>query len=452
MNTAFESQGVPHQVTPGETEVEPSTLHTFAGGIIGGVAASLFVVVVTTIIKELLAWNIRQDNWLYLVGPFIGIAVAVFILHKVAHGQAVQQVTSDAAPPRRFSDWLKFPASAVRADLTADVVRNAGKEELFPWRLAPVRAAAIVATVGMGAPMGTESPAAHLGVAAGSALGATKTSLRNLARPAGVGGGAAGIAVLMGLPLVGIAFMLELGRRNGSRITSSRIVAAVLGGLVGWACNQAFNLNFIRLVVPAIAPRDLAQALTTVALVGAITGALCSLTGTAIYKARAWSAGPTLRIVVGSALLLGCMLLIRALATSAAAFGPGSGAASWAESTHVSVWVLLAVSILRSAATVAAVIAGGCGGLFVPFLAVGELCGRALAPGLGVASDLSAAAGAAGAISGGYRLPLTAVAMVITIGGPTPSRLTCVGAVAVAAGSGVVVAYLLDRISQRKTL
>lgn len=83
--------------------------------------------------------------------------------------------------------------------------------------------------------------------------------------------------------------------------------------------------------------------------------------------------------------------------------------------------------------------------MFVPLLAIGDLCGRSLAPALGVSSDLGAAAGAAGAIAGGYRLPLTAIAMVLTVGGPAPSRLTCLAAVAVATVTGALAAYLLDR-------
>lgn len=62
-----------------------------------------------------------------------------------------------------------------------------------------------------------------------------------------------------------------------------------------------------------------------------------------------------------------------------------------------------------------------------------------------MSSDLAAAAGAAGSIAGGYRLPLTAIAMVLTVGGPVVARLTCVAAVGVATASGVVAAYLLDR-------
>src|SRR5690606_22357153 len=107
-------------------------------------------------------------------------------------------------------------------------------EETFPWRLAPLRALAIIFTVGMGAPMGTESPAAHLGVAAGAWIGSTKSWLRRLVRPAAIGGGAAGIAVLMGLPLVGLVFMLELGYRNRAPISLLRTLAASCGALIGW--------------------------------------------------------------------------------------------------------------------------------------------------------------------------------------------------------------------------
>ena len=160
-----------------------------AGGLLGGLLAATFVVSLTTLIKETLAWVMRQDLWVMVSAPLVGIFVAVLLLNLVAHGQAVQHVTDGSAPPRTFSAWLRFPASAVRADLTADVVNNAGSEEKFPWRLAPIRAAAILATVGLGAPMGTESPAAHLGVAAGSALESLGGRWRGLARSAGVGGG-----------------------------------------------------------------------------------------------------------------------------------------------------------------------------------------------------------------------------------------------------------------------
>ena len=59
----------------------------------------------------------------------------------------------------------------------------------------------------------------------------------------------------MALPLVGAAFMLELGRRRQAPLSAERVVAALLGGCVGWAINAAFHLNLIRLVVPQRAAR-----------------------------------------------------------------------------------------------------------------------------------------------------------------------------------------------------
>ena len=176
------------------------------------------------------------------------------------------------------------------------------------------------------------------------------------------------------------------------------------------------------------------------------------MTGTAIYRARGWSAGPVVKFLVGAVTLGLCLVAISKLASLAAAIGPGATAVSWAEVASASSWTLLAVVGLRAVATTAAVLAGGCGGLFVPLLAIGDLTGRALAPVLGVPSDLAAAAGAAGSIAGGYRLPLTAIAMVLTIGGPVPARLTCVTAVLFATGSGILAAYLLDRyVLHRRT-
>ncbi|QHN28186.1 chloride channel core [Gordonia pseudamarae] len=417
------------------------------GGTLGGLAASVLVVAVTSTIKAMLAWVVDQDSWVILTAPFVGIVAAVLLLNRVADGRAAQRADRAGAPPRRFSAWLRFPANAVRADLTADVVHSAGHEETFPSRLAPIRALAIVTTVGLGAPMGTESPAAHLGVAAGSAAGGLGRHewLRRLARPGGVGGGAAGVAVLMGLPLVGLAFILELGRRSQAPVSLPRVLAATSGALTGWAINSLLELSLIRLIVPVTPPNSVLQAIWAAVVVGALAGAVSSAAGAAIYQARGWQAGLVTKLLVGSAALLACLLLISVIATPAAAIGPGAGAITWAETAQASAGVLLLVAMLRALATTAAVMAGGCGGLFVPLLSIGDLCGRALAPGLGVSPDLAASAGAAGGVAGGYRLPLTAVAMVLTVGGPLSARLTCAATVLCAVGAAIPVSYLLDR-------
>ena len=102
-------------------------------------------------------------------------------------------------------------------------MNTAGQEERFPWRLAPIRAVAIFATVGSGGAMGTEAPAAYLGVAAGACLGDRGQRWRRFLRPAALGGGAAGVAALMGIPLVGTAYVLELGRRHDAPLSVERV-------------------------------------------------------------------------------------------------------------------------------------------------------------------------------------------------------------------------------------
>jgi len=323
-------------------------------------------------------------------------------------------------------------------------VATAGAEERFPWHLAPPRVAAIVATVGLGAPMGTESPAAHIGVAAGAWLGTRGSRLQRLGRPAALGGGAASVAALIGNPLVGATFVLELGRRRRVPLSLPRLAAAVAGALVGWGLNRAFGLRLISLNVPEIPPGGFLEAIGAALLVGAVTGTITSLTGSAIYRARGWQGPPLFKLVAGGLVVVGAALLIAAIATPAAAFGPGAGAAAWAETPGIGALTLLGVALLRAAATTAAVAAGGCGGIFVPFLAIGDVAGRAFAPAIGVPGDLAGAAGAAGGIAGGYRLPFTALALVVGLGGPESATLTCLATVLVATVAGVGAGLALD--------
>jgi chloride channel protein, CIC family len=422
------------------------------GGLLGGLAGATTAVLVTELIKRILAVVSNQGGLGLFCLPLVGLALAVLLLQGYDHGKARQTIAPAPVHPRARSRWglnWRDPRDVIRADLTADVLATAGEEERFPWRLAPIRALAIIATVGLGAPMGTESPAAHLGVAAGAWLGDRGGWWRQLIRPAAVGGGAAGVAALVGIPLVGTAFMLELGRRRAIALSAERVTAALLGGMVGWAINDAFNLDLIRLNVPRIGPGDLLHALVTALVAGASAGIIASLTGTAIYKARGWHAYAPFRLAAGGLAMLTASMAIAMIATPSAAVGPGAGAAIWAGTTSAGMVTLLAVAVLRAAATTAAVAAGGCGGVFVPFLAIGDIAGRAFAPAFGVPSDLAGSAGAAGGIAGGYRLPFTATMMVLGLGGPFGATLTCLATVGVAAVAGTGAALVLDRITSR---
>lgn len=413
------------------------------GGLLGGLAGATVAVVVTQLIKEILAVVSRQDTWLLLSLPLLGVTLSAFVLHGVSKDKSVQR--PPPGEPTRYAwlplpwRWLVSPYDVARADLTADAVATAGEEERFPWWQAPLRTVAILATVGLGAPMGTEAPAAHLGVAAGAWLG-THPRMRRMARQAGVAGGAGGVAALMGIALVGTAFILELGRRRNVALSLDRVIAALVGGAVGWGINLGFELDLIRLVVPKVPAADLSEAAVAALSIGAISGAVTSLTGEAIYWAKGWQATPIVRLVTGGLAMLASAVAVAVIATPAASVGPGGDAIVWAETTETAALTLLAIGLLRAVMTTSAVAAGGCGGVFVPFLAIGDIVGRVFAEAFGLPPDLAGASGAAAGIAGGYRLPVTAVMMVVGIGGPISSKLTCLAAVGVATVSAVIAA------------
>jgi H+/Cl- antiporter ClcA len=423
------------------TPALPSTIvvSTF-GGVLGGAIAALLVVGFTELLKAMLGVVSRQDIWLLILVPLLGLTLSALVLYRLGS-------SSEEQGPRRpkwAAMWRSFPPGAARSHLTDDMVSSAGVEERFPWRLVPIRLLAICATVGFGGAMGTEAPAAYLGVATGAALG---TRWRPLLRPAAVGGGAAGVAVLMGIPLVGTAYILELGRRHKAPLNVERVTSALAGGLAGWFLNIFLGVDLIRLVVPREPPHSFGQALITALLIGVLSGSITSLSGAAIYRAKAWQASPAVRLAIGGVALAAAAVLLSVIASPAAAIGPGGGAITWAESaTGTAALTVLAVDVLRAVATTASAAAGGCGGLFVPFLAIGDLAGRVFAPSLRIPTDLAGAAGAAGGISGGYHLPFTAVALVLSQGGPLPAVLTCLATVVVAAVAGTRSAKLLDWI------
>lgn len=401
-----------------------------AGAALGGLTGGFLVVATTLLLKAGIDFVSARSLVYILILPLAGLAAAVLVLH--GHGTGV----GADAEEDELRSLRAFPHEAIRADINADVVSTAGKEETFPWRRAPIRAAAILATVGSGAAMGTEAPAAYLGVAVGAFLGDRGQRWRRLLRPAALAGGAAGVSALTGIALVGTVFMLELGRRGRVPLDLRRVLAALLGGIIGWGIDTVFGFKLIRFVVPDMAPSGAVRGLILALLVGVASGGISAAAGLAIYNAKTWRASPGVRLAIGGMGVLAAALALASIAAPSAAIGPGGGAIVWAESADPRVWPLLGTCLLRAGITIAAVAAGGCGGVFVPLLVVGDLAGRLFAPPLGPGRDLAGAAGAAGGIAGGYHLPFTAVAMVLGIGGPGRAILTCLVALLVATYAG----------------
>lgn len=423
------------------------------GGLAGGVAGGAFVVAVTLLLKAGMNFVSSQVTWVLITLPLVGLVLTVLVLQVFCRREddpKAMALTRARRARSPWNAWTTFPRGAIQADITGDVVATAGEEERFPWRLAPVHLVAIFCTVGFGQAMGTEAPAAYLGVAAGACLADRGRWWRRLIRPAALAGGAAGVAALMGIWLVGTAYMLELGRRHDAPLNAERVIAALIGGFVGWMINVVFHLNLIRLVVPKEPPDNLPHAVITVLLIGTLAGAITSLSSWATYRAKKWNAPKGTRLAIGGLAAGLTAVALTIIASPAAAVGPGAGAIDWAENTKAVPSTLLAVALLRASATTSAVAAGGCGGVFVPFLAIGDLAGRVFAPGLRLGHDLAGSSGAAAGIAGGYHLPFTAAAMVLGVGGPHLATLTSLATVVVAYFAGAAAERLLDRVVVRR--
>jgi H+/Cl- antiporter ClcA len=89
--------------------------------------------------------------------------------------------------------------------------------------------------------------------------------------------------------------MLEIGRRRRAPLSTERVLAALIGGLVGWAINVAFHLNLIRLVVPKEPPSNFTMAVVAAVLIGGLSGMICSLAALAVNRAKKWQAPPAVR-------------------------------------------------------------------------------------------------------------------------------------------------------------
>src|SRR5215831_12857247 len=119
-----------------------SRVATYAlGGLLGGMAGGVFVVVVTLAIKATMDFVSNQVTWVLIVVPLLGLTLGVLVLQ--AYGQST--TASALAPGPNRLRWLAgtrvgriLRKSGIQADITGDVIASAGVEETFPWRQAPV--------------------------------------------------------------------------------------------------------------------------------------------------------------------------------------------------------------------------------------------------------------------------------------------------------------------------
>jgi len=208
-----------------------------------------------------------------------------------------------------------------------------------------------------------------------------------------------------------LVFALEVPYRDD--FARRMLVPAGVAAAAGYLVFAAFTGTAPLFAVGGSPPFDLRD------LGGAVVlGVLCGLTARAftvalaVAKRVAAETNPWVRAVVGGGALSGLAAISFAVFSDGLTLGSGYDNLPWAFDPRRAVALVLALLVMRAAATLCTVGGGGAGGLFIPLVIEGALLGRAVG-GLfrtsASASNFFPLIGASAFLGAGYRVPLAGV-------------------------------------------
>jgi CIC family chloride channel protein len=310
----------------------------------------------------------------------------------------------------------------------------------FWWKLA-----AAIATVGSGGSATLEGPSIYGGGAVGSWLW-TKLERFGLEprdrRLMLISGAGAGMAAVFRTPLTGLVFALEMPYKDDlaheallpsliASVVSYSTLASIIGSrpLFGFAGSISFSTVDI----------------FWSALLGALCGVIAMLFTIIFRRVRTFAIhapiSHTLKLLIGGLLLTGLcgLIFVSAYPGPLIPLGPNYEAVRLVLSQPHPTGELLFFGVMKLAATLFSLGAGGVSAMFVPLFLVGGAIGNAFAQSVVHSSsfDLFAAVGMASFIAAGYKAPLTAVLFVAeTTGGHSFIIPALIGAACAYAVSG----------------
>ena len=354
-----------------------------------GVAVGAVVVVIDWLAIELLL-HALLDAPLYwqILAPGVGLALTAVVLRLA---------------------WRSEPTTS-----DSYVKAYHGQVDLEPRRLGPKMVAAL-STVGLGGAVGLEGPAIYAGSNLGQWLGRRK--LRVLGdrhhRLLLAAGAAAAVAAVFRAPATGVLFALETPFRRD--IARHALIPALVAAAASYV-TFVLILGADRLLV--FQPTEVA--LTDEILGAVVIGLFAGLAARVIAALFHWAkdsakiAPLQVRIPVAALVLGSAAIGANALVDVPVSLGPGAEAITDVVlDPSISIWVILALFVIRMVATSATLGAGGVGGVFIPLVVQGLLLGRVVeilfdAP----SNGLYPVIGLAAVLGAGYRTPLAAVMFV----------------------------------------
>jgi len=285
-------------------------------------------------------------------------------------------------------------------------------------RLAFLKTIATAISIGSGAPLGREGPAAFIGAALDSALAEKlpKPQARKLITTCGL---AAGIAGTFNTPLAGAIFALEVVYMGALTIN---LVPIFVSAIIGNAITLVVLHNPARF--PVVNPNiSVLAGIPFYFLLGVFLGVIAYAYTRALYRATDFfdrfseKYSFELRLLAG-ALGIG---LIGMLFPTHGIFGIGFGGIREALLGRFALEMLIILALAKMTATLLAISSGFSGGIFAPSLFIGTMLGSAF--GILVSHfvpanvEAYALAGMAGFFAAATQAPITQIIMITEMSG-----------------------------------
>src|SRR5579883_1360360 len=387
--------------------------------------------VISGLIITLIAEIILQWMWPPILAYFLAHPVA--IIPGLALGFLIAGLVMQYATPN--------PNEHSTEEIIRSYHEHQGDIQMRPF--VPKLLAAI-ATVGFGGSAALEGPSIYGGGAIGSWLWTKLRRFRITPRDRRIMlicGAAAGMAAVFRAPLTGLVFALEMPYKDD--LAHEALLPSLIASVVSYATLAAFlgaKPLFDFAATAGFSRRDLLWS----ALLGVICGGVVMAFDITFRRARTFAVKASMphwvKLAIGGFLTGLCgLLFILLFKGPLIPLGPNYEAVNNILQNPHSSTELVVFGILKLAATLFSLGAGGVSAMFVPLFLTGGSFGTAFAQSIvhSATPDLYAAVGMAAFLAGGYKTPLTAVIFVAEATGGHPYIVpTLIGAAVAYAISG----------------
>jgi CIC family chloride channel protein len=411
-----------------------------------------------------------RQRWRILVGSaLVGLTVGAFVsLFYILVEEELLPLVLEAPPAAQVvipvlgilvgTAILRFKPRQSPATSDAYIASyHDNDQRLGGWSMVR-RTASSAVSLGAGAPLGLEGPSIYIGATVGALF---RRRLQRLlhgteARVFLVAGAAAGVATVFRAPATGAIFALEVPYQSdiAPRVELPAMTAAAASYLMLTVTTSTDRL-FQLVGNPPIVAADLLGAIA----VGLVAGLAARLFSKGIVAAKKIRFATKPYFLALICLPLG---IWTAYAISGRPLGlsGGGNVVEWLQDADLAVWMVLSMLAIRAIVTLSAFSMGTVGGVFIPLVSMGAICGKLVGSVIESPDTITfVLVGAAAFLAAGYRTPLAALMFVAeTTGRPgfiVPGLIGVVAAQFAAGNTSVSTAqrkYRVSRLERRSAM